>query len=255
MVVGRRHDHDAGGDAGLLTAKAALREEVWGALAEPGVSRFPGPDGRIPNFVGAEAAAERLRGLEQWQDAATVKANPDSPQLPVRQRALEDGKTVFMAVPRLAGEAPFFRLEAESLPVPPRRAASITGASRYGELVALDELEPVDVAVVGSVGVSADGARLGKGGGFSDLEFALAHEAGLIDDHTVMVTTVHERQVLDTGRIPEADHDVRVDVIVTPERVIHCRHDRRCHARPRIRWHELTDEKIEAIPVLQRLRP
>ena len=29
--------------------------------------------------------------------AATVQANPDSPQLPVRQRALEDGKTVYMA--------------------------------------------------------------------------------------------------------------------------------------------------------------
>ncbi|HEX6237528.1 MAG TPA: hypothetical protein VFZ68_10055, partial [Acidimicrobiales bacterium] len=104
----RRHDHDAGGDAAVLDAKAALREEVWAALAVPGVSRFPGPDGRIPNFVGAEAAAERLRGLEQWQRAATVKANPDSPQLPVRQRALEDGKTVFMAVPRLAGDVPFF---------------------------------------------------------------------------------------------------------------------------------------------------
>jgi 5-formyltetrahydrofolate cyclo-ligase len=38
----------------------------------------------------------------------TVKANPDSPQLPVRQRALEDGKTVYMAVPRLAADAPFF---------------------------------------------------------------------------------------------------------------------------------------------------
>ena len=239
----------------MLDAKAALREEVWAALAVPGVSRFPGPDGRIPNFVGAEAAAERLRELEQWQRAATVKANPDSPQLPVRQRALEDGKTVFMAVPRLSGDAPFFRLDAESLPVPPRRAASIKGASRYGDPVALDELEPVDLAVVGCVGVSADGARLGKGGGFSDLEFALAHEAGLIDDHTAMVTTVHERQILDTGSIPETDHDFRLDVIVTPERVIHCPRGRSRSRRPGIRWHELTDEKLDAIPALQQLRP
>jgi 5-formyltetrahydrofolate cyclo-ligase len=35
-----------------------------------------------------------------------VKANPDSAQWPVRQRALEDGKTVYMAVPRLAGREP-----------------------------------------------------------------------------------------------------------------------------------------------------
>ena len=149
----------------MLAAKAALREEMWAAVAVPGIARFPGADGRIPNFVGAEAAAELLRGLGEWQEAMTVKANPDSPQLPVRQRALEDGKTVYMAVPRLAADAPFFRLEPEALEVSPRRAASITGASRAGEPVALDALGPVDLAVVGCVAVSADGARLGKAAG------------------------------------------------------------------------------------------
>jgi 5-formyltetrahydrofolate cyclo-ligase len=253
--VRRRHDHDAGGDRDLLAAKAALRREVWTRLASPGVARFPGPEGRIPNFVGAEAAAERLRGLARWRTATTVKANPDSPQLPVRQRALGDGKILFMAVPRLAGEAPFLRLDAGTLPVPPRQAASIKGAGRHGVPISLDELEPVDLAVVGCVAVSTDGARLGKGGGFSDLELALASEAGLIDDHTVVLTTVHERQVLEPGRIPETDHDVRLDVIVTPERVITCRSGRRRPTRPGIRWHELTEEKIDAIPVLRRLRP
>jgi 5-formyltetrahydrofolate cyclo-ligase len=218
------------------------------------VSRFPGPDGRIPNFVGAEAAADRLRELEAWVGATTVKANPDSPQLPVRQRALEDGKIVFMAVPRLAGEAPFFRLDPGRLAVPARKAASINGASRHGELVALDELEPVDMAAVGCVAVSDDGARLGKGGGFSDLEYGLAYEAGLIDEHTVMVTTVHELQVVERGRIPETSHDFRLDVIATPERVIHCRGARRLTFHPGIRWDELTAEKLDAIPVLSRLR-
>jgi 5-formyltetrahydrofolate cyclo-ligase len=253
--VRRRHDHDAGGDPAVLAAKADLREEVWAGLGAGGVSRFPGPQGRIPNFIGAEAAAERLRGLTPWKTAMTVKANPDSPQLPVRQRALEDGKAVFMAVPRLAGDAPFFRLDPAKLPVPPRQAASIKGAARHGELVTLDELEPVDLAIVGCVAVSADGARLGKGGGFSDLEYGLAYDAGLIDDRTVMVTTVHESQVLDSGRIPETDHDFRLDVIVTPERVINCAGKRRRDVRPGIRWHELTDAKIAAIPTLGRLRP
>jgi 5-formyltetrahydrofolate cyclo-ligase len=72
------------------------------------VARFPGAAGRIPNFTGAEAAAERLRATGVWQAASTVKANPDSAQLPVRQRALEDGKTVYMAVPRLAEPEPFW---------------------------------------------------------------------------------------------------------------------------------------------------
>ena len=89
-----RHDRDAGGPADLLAAKAALRQEVWTAMRAAKVARFPGAAGRIPNFTGAEAAAERLRGLPAWQAAGTVKANPDSAQWPVRQRALEDGKTV-----------------------------------------------------------------------------------------------------------------------------------------------------------------
>ncbi len=99
----------------MLAAKAALRQEVWAAMRAARVARFPGAAGRIPNFTGAEAAAERLRGLPAWQAAATVKSNPDSAQLPVRQRALEDGKVVYMAVPRLAEAEPFF---GRAAPVP-----------------------------------------------------------------------------------------------------------------------------------------
>lgn len=251
-----RHDHDAGGDAAVLAAKADLRQEAWAGLQTAGAARFPGAEGRIPNFVGAEAAAERLRGTDAWQRAATVKANPDSPQLPVRQRALEDGKTVFMAVPRLAGDQPFFRLDPDALTVSPRKAASIKGASQHGVLVDVEDLEPVDLAVVGCVTVSTDGARLGKGGGFSDLEYAIASEAGLITAATVMVTTVHEAQIVDTGRIPVTSHDFRLDLIVTPERVIDCRggRSRRRGTAGKVRWTELTEEKIAAIPLLRRLR-
>ena len=86
-----RHDREAGGPAELLAAKATLRQEIWSAMRAAKVARFPGAEGRIPNFAGAEAAAERLRGTPAWQAAGTLKANPDSAQLPVRQRALEDG--------------------------------------------------------------------------------------------------------------------------------------------------------------------
>src|SRR5690606_38373541 len=197
----RRHDHDAGGDADLLAAKAALRDAVWTALSEAGVARFPGARNRIPNFTGAEAAAERLRGTPEWARARTVKANPDSPQLPVRQRALEDGKTVFMAVPRLAEPDPFFLLDPDDLADPPRRAASIAGASRSARRAAVEDLDPVDLVVVGCVAVGADGARLGEGGGFADLERALATAAGLVGPGTVVVTTVHELQVRPAGEI------------------------------------------------------
>ncbi len=247
------HDRDAGGPAELLAAKAELRKEIWAALRAARATRFPGPEGRIPNFVGAEAAAELLRSTEPWQAAGTLKANPDSPQWPVRQRALEDGKLLFMAVPRLAEPEPFFLLDPERLVGSARAASSIKGASASARPVGLDQLQPVDLVVAGTVAAGLDGARLGKGGGFSDLEFAVASEAGLIGPQTVVVTTVHEVQVLSDGEIPTTEHDVTLDLIVTPERVIEVpRRTRRATAE--VRWDELTEEKIEAIPLLARLR-
>lgn len=243
-----RHDHDAGGDADLLAVKADLREDTWGRMSVEGVARFPRPDGRIPNFVGAEAAAERLRETDAWKRARTVKANPDSPQWPVRQRALEDGKVVYMAVPRLAEDDPFFLLDPDDLADTPRKSSSIKGASASAKTVQVEDLEPVDLVVTGCVAVDETGARLGKGGGFSDLEYALASQAGLIGPDTVIVTTVHALQLRDAGEIPMGDHDFGLDLVVTPDRVIEC--PKRATGG-RIHWDELTAEKIESIPLLR----
>jgi 5-formyltetrahydrofolate cyclo-ligase len=248
-----RHDRDAGGPAELLAAKAALREEVWAALTSAKVARFPGAAGRISNFVGAEAAAQRLRATTEWEHAGTLKSNPDSAQLPVRQRALEDGKTVYMAVPRLAEPDPFFLLDPDQLADTPRKAASISGATRSARRVAVADLAPVDLVVTGCVAAGEDGARLGKGGGFADLEFALAAAAGLIGPHTLVVTTVHELQVRPAGEIPTTAHDVPVDLVVTPERIIDCRSRRAERPAGGIRWDELTEEKVAAIPLLASL--
>lgn len=249
--MARAHDHDAGGDADVLAHKRALRAATWDRMIAAGVGRFPAPTGRIPNFVGAERAAERLRGHAAWDGARTIKSNPDSPQWPVRQRALEDGKVVYMAVPRLAEPDPFFLLDPDDLADTPRKASSIKGASRSARTVAVEDLEPVDLVVTGCVAVDRGGARLGKGGGFSDLEYALAWQAGLIGPETIVATTVHDLQVLPEGDIPVTDHDFRLDLVVTPEEVVDCGD----HDRPpaTIRWDELTDDKIAAIPLLARL--
>jgi 5-formyltetrahydrofolate cyclo-ligase len=238
----------------VLAAKAALRQEVWAAMRAAKVARFPGAEGRIPNFTGAEAAAERFRATPEWQAAGTIKANPDSAQWPVRQHALEDGKTVYMAVPRLAEPEPFFALDPAHLSEAPRKAASIKGATRSARRVTLADLSPVDLVVMGSVAAGEDGARLGKGGGFADLEFALASAAGLIGSHTVSVTTVHELQVYPAGAIPLTGHDTPLDFIITPERVIDCRPRRGPRPAAGICWDDLTEEKIAAIPLLAALR-
>jgi 5-formyltetrahydrofolate cyclo-ligase len=229
--------------------KDAVRERVWALLERRRAARFPGARGRIPNFVGAEGAADVLAALPGWDAARVLKANPDAPQLPVRARALIDRKVLYMAVPRLREARPFLLLDPRRLAVPPRRASSIRGASEHGRPVALGRMRPVDLVICGSVAVNRHGARIGKGGGYSDLEFALLAERGLVDDDTTIATTVHSLQVLDED-LPETDHDFRVDVVVTPEEVIRCRRGRRPSG---ILWDHLDEGRIEAIPVLRAL--
>ena len=104
--------------------------------------------------------------------------------------------------------------------------------------------------MAGSVAVSPGGARLGKGGGYSDLEFALARAVGVVDDTTPVVTTVHELQVVDET-IPMTAHDVPLDIVVTPERVIRAP---RPHKKPvGIFWEELSEEQLAEMPALAKL--
>jgi 5-formyltetrahydrofolate cyclo-ligase len=231
--------------------KAALRARVWRRLAARRVARFPFPiEDRIPNFVGAEAAALRAATLPGWKDARRLKCNPDAPQRPVRLRALQEGKTIFMAVPRLASAKCFIRLDPRRLRGRLAEASTIGGASRLGEAVGPEALGKIDLVVAGSVAVNQDGRRVGKGGGYSDLEWALARALGAVGARTPVLTTVHELQVV-RDAIPMTSHDVPLNLIVTPERVIRARGRR---AKPRgIRWNELSAEQIAAMPVLAAL--
>jgi 5-formyltetrahydrofolate cyclo-ligase len=242
-----RGDPRPAGDA--ARAKQAVRERIWTLLEQQRVARFSGATGRVPNFAGAEAAAERLASLPEWRAAQVVKANPDASQLPVRARALADGKLVEMAVPRLRAERPFIVLDPRCLDLPPRRAASIGGAARIGRPAGVDELRPVELVVCGSVAVNRQGARVGKGGGYSDLEFGLLAQAGLVGQDTVLATTVHPLQVVRRA-LPETAHDFRLDLIVAVDQVIRCR---RGHRPPGILWDHLDQAKIASIPSLAAL--
>jgi 5-formyltetrahydrofolate cyclo-ligase len=186
--------------------------------------------------------------LPEWQRAETIKANPDAPQLPVRARALADGKRLYMAWPRLAHDKPFILLDPRRIATPPRAVASINGSMKAGRQVLIAQMVHIDLVVCGTVGVNRDGVRIGKGGGFSDIEFALLVEAGLVDARTILATTVHPLQVVE-GDLPETEHDFRVDLIVTPDDVVRTKRRK----RPRgIIWSDLDDAKIAEIPVLAR---
>ena len=103
--------------------------------------------------------------------------------------------------------------------------------------------------VTGCVAVGRDGSRLGKGGGFSDLELAVAAAAGLVDEHHGGPTTVHPEQIVPDGAIPVVAHDIHLDLIVTEEEVTRCRAAVALDP-PELDWDQLTAEKVAAIPSL-----
>ena len=149
-----------------MRTKDQVRREVWKAMDREGVSRFPGAEGRIPNFAGAKLAAEKLAGHRLWKRARVIKVNPDSPQTHARRIALEEGRTLIMAVPRLRDTHPFRLLDPRKLSAKQKReAATIKGALRHGKVVAEEELPEIDFVLCGSVAVNLSGARVGKGGG------------------------------------------------------------------------------------------
>ncbi|MEU0482664.1 5-formyltetrahydrofolate cyclo-ligase [Streptosporangium sp. NPDC006013] len=235
--------------SGTDQAKQAIRERVW-ALLEHERAAPPGVHGRIPAFFGADAAADRLAELPVWQAAQVIKSVPDKAQLPVRVRALAEGRLVYMAVPKLAEELPFYLLDPATLIVPPAEAASSKVAATVARKIGVDDMRPVDLIVCGSVAVNRHGVRLGKGAGYSDIEVALLQEAGLIGPETTIVTTVHSLQVVD-AELPETRHDFSVDLIVTPDEVIECGPPRRPQG---LYWDSLSQEKINAIPILAAMK-
>lgn len=234
-----------------MRSKAEVRRDVWDTMERDGVARFPGADGRIPNFAGAKGAAERLARHPDWVRAKSMKVNPDSPQTHARRLALAQGKVLVMAVPRLRDQHPFRLLDPRSLRgTALTEAASIKGALKHGRVIDVDEVPPLDFVLTGSVAVNLKGARVGKGGGYSDLEFALLCEAGRIDRRTVVATTVHPVQILRENLLV-TDHDIPVDLVATPRAVIELDV---AFPRPRgILWHHLQPPQIREIPVLERM--
>lgn len=225
--------------------KQRIREEIWSLLEERGVASFPTPvKGRIPNFKGSGAAAELLAKTGQFRGAEVIKCNPDSPQATVREIAMREGKALLVPTPRLRGE--FFLFKGGKVDNP-REASRIKNFHRYGVRVSLEDVPSVDLVVVGSVAVSKQGERVGKGEGYSELEFAILREAGKVGESTPVVTTVHSLQVVKF--IPWERFDVPLDLIVTEKQVIPVEGRR---PKPNgLLMEYLSKEKIEETPYLR----
>jgi 5-formyltetrahydrofolate cyclo-ligase len=188
-------------------------------MEQKNVAIFPLPIRcRIPNFLGNDKAAGLVRTLPEWKKAKVVFSCPDSPQRKIREFALKEGKTLIMASPRL--KHGFLQIDPRDVKGKEEAASSIKGAFKYGKHVGnpatggMKKMPKPDLIITSCVAVDRAGWRLGKGGGYGDVEVSrIKEEFGEIP----VVTTVHTLQLVDS--VPHVEHDAQVDIIVTPERI------------------------------------
>uniref|UniRef100_H3CV67 Methenyltetrahydrofolate synthase domain-containing protein n=1 Tax=Tetraodon nigroviridis TaxID=99883 RepID=H3CV67_TETNG len=235
-------------------SKWDIRQKVWDYIEGKDLANFPRPvHHRIPNFKGAPAACSRVPELQVFSQAAEVKVDPDKPLQGARLAVLQARKTLLVPTPRL-------RTGLFNKITPPRGASkeqlricsSSQGVKEFSLPVGLDATVKVDLVVVGSVAVSEKGFRIGKGEGFADMEYGMMASMGAVSDSTVVVTIVHDCQVVNIPEELVDSHDLTVDYILTPTQVIktNCQ-----HPKPQgIIWSKLDKEKLEKVPILQRLR-
>ncbi|MBS7634537.1 5-formyltetrahydrofolate cyclo-ligase [Candidatus Bathyarchaeota archaeon] len=219
-------------------------------MEEMNIARFPRPVyGRIPNFVNSEVAARNLIDQKEFKQARVIKVNPDSPQSRIRYLTLLNGKTLIMPTPRLRNG--FLILDPNKIPKSQYpKASSIHGAFKHGKPCSINNMPHIDLVVVGSVAASRDGIRIGKGGGYSEIEYGVLREIGSIKEDTPIFTTVHDVQMVDEA--PRETYDLIVDAIITPTRVIRVK---RMYELPKgIIWEKLSADKIREIPILVELR-
>lgn len=209
-----------------MATKTTLRAEVRSrrharragtpALEAPFTSEFsPSP---IPgrNHAEAEGIARQIRALASSMGEVTLPAlfaptplEPDmSLTLGLFERALLpvllDEAGAPLGAPRWglweAGQA------LVTLGRPP--------AQPVGEARGAESLKEADLIVIPALAASADGTRLGQGGGWYDR--ALMHRSPT----TPVVAVIFDDEVVEAGLIPAEPHDVPVDAIVTPTQTI-----------------------------------
>lgn len=229
-----------------MVSKEQIRQKIWDHLTKEKLGRFPFPlHNRIPNFKGAEKAAAFVFTLPAYKEGKVIKVNPDAPQKPIREQVLLDGKTLLVPTPRL--RAGFIMVKREW--VPPgeeKKAASLTHMKKYGKEISLSELPPIDLFVVGSVALTKDGRRIGKGEGYADREYAIIREMG--NKEIPVVGTIHSAQLIDE-EIPVEEYDLTVDWIATEKELIQTNSP---YAKPDgIKWDRVTAEEMEEMPVLK----
>jgi 5-formyltetrahydrofolate cyclo-ligase len=186
--------------------------------------------------------------------AALIKCNPDPPQIPVRLRALYDGKLLFSPVPYLTKGFPYLRIDPDKLAAKgvDFETAAAQGFMEHGEPIGFQDMPRLDFCVVGCVAVTRRGGRTGKGTGFADLEQGVFRELELVSPATPIATTVHSSQVVDDSEVVMESHDSALNFIATELELIATQTP---YPQPKgVDWDKIRPNQFADIPFLGALR-
>ena len=209
-----------------MATKTTLRAEVRGrrrarragmpALEAPVTSEFSPSPIPVRDRAEAEGIARQIRALASSMGGVTLPAlfvpTPLEPDM-----SLALGLFPRALLPVLLDEAgaplgePCWGLweAGRALVTLGRPPAQPDGEARGAE-----SLKEADLIVIPALAASADGTRLGQGGGWYDR--ALMHRSPGV----AVVSVVFDDEVLESGVIPTEAHDVPIDAIITPTRTI-----------------------------------
>jgi len=189
-----------------FSSKQEVREYVWKILKEKDECLFP-CYGRIPNFKGVEKTIEKILNLEEFKNAKRIFVSPDTPQRLLLKFINLEEKEIYMATPRL--KEGFVRVNIKSTNLKEILSKSIK----------IQEIPKIDLAIIGSVAVDIKGNRIGKGGGYGDKEIKILKEK---NEKIKIVSNVHDLQVFEDLSYLMKEYDQKIDIIVTPTRIIRC---------------------------------
>jgi 5-formyltetrahydrofolate cyclo-ligase len=209
----------------------------------------------IPDSDGADRAIDRLAALPIWQRSIVVRATTDACQQPLRRRALQDGKVLYLGFPRLAVYPCFLRLtrwELEAAGADLDAATSEDGAVTHGVPVPFEEMAHIDLVAVASVAVARTGGRTGTGRGEAGLELALLREYGVLDAASAVVGTVHPLGIVDDGALSAAATDAPLHWIVTEDGAWPTGAPVTAPAAG-LDWSLIRPDQIDGIPILAQL--
>ncbi|KAH8369427.1 hypothetical protein KR009_010684 [Drosophila setifemur] len=235
--------------------KRSLRVQTWKKIQEGKVGvGFNSIFNRIPAFVDADKAAGLLVNEEEFKKAQHIKVNIDRALHDFKEQALLADKAVYLPSTRASSALCLkVHVPADATEEQKKEAFRVQDIQKFRTEIGLDSGLKLDIVVIGSVVVSRDGYRIGRGNGFADLDIGLLIELGVITPETVIATIVHDLQVVDSLPLELFQkYDTPVDIIVTPTEVI--RVAKRLPRPNGVFWELLSERRLKILPVLQQLK-